>query len=91
MTLMIIPLRAIPNQSVSFQMNDTAYTVDVNTLRGELYISVWQDGSYVLRNRALRSYAPVGFNLQMVDAEGTDDPQYTGLGARWFLMGLQNG
>lgn len=89
MTLMIIPLQAIPNQSVSFALNDIGYTVDISTLLGELYISIWQAGAYVLRNRALRSYAPVGFGLQLADTEGTDDPVYSGLGSRWVLLGLQ--
>lgn len=89
MTLMVIPLQAIPNQSVSYVLNDTAYTIDINTRRDELYISVWQGGDYVLRNRALRSYAPVGFGLQLADTEGTEDPVYTGLGSRWVLLGLQ--
>jgi hypothetical protein len=89
MKIMVIPLQPIPNQSVSFPLNGIAYTIDINTLRGELYISVWQAGTYVLRNRALRSYAPVGFGLQLADTEGTEDPVYTGLGARWVLLGLE--
>lgn len=89
MSLVVVPLQPIPNQSVSFMLNNTAYTVDVDSMRGELYISVWRAGEYVLRNRALRSYAPVGFGLQLVDSEGTEDPGYTGLGTRWFLLGLE--
>lgn len=90
MTIMVIPLQPIPNQSVSYPLNGIAYTIDINTLRDELYISVWQAGSYVLRNRALRSYSPVGFGLQLADTDGTDDPVYTGLGTRWVLLGLQD-
>lgn len=89
MTLVVIPLQPIPNQSVSYQLNESFYTIDVNTMRERLYISIWKDGDYVLRNRALLSYAPVGFDLQLVDTEGTDDPDHTGLGSRWLLMGLQ--
>lgn len=89
MTLVVIPLQPIPNQSVSFMLNDTGYTADIEALRGGLYISIWQAGSYVLRNRALLSYAPVGFGLQLVDTLGTEDPDYKGLGDRWLLIGLQ--
>lgn len=89
MTLMVIPIQPIPNQSVSFILNDTAYTADIDSLRGGLFISVWQAGAYVLRSRALLSYAPVGFGLQLVDTLGTEDPEYTGLGDRWLLMGLE--
>lgn len=89
MTLMVIPLQAIPNQSVSFILNDVGYTIDVDTMNSSLYISIWQSGEYVLKNRALLSYAPVGFGLQLVDTLGTEDPEYSGLGDRWLLMGLQ--
>jgi hypothetical protein len=89
MTIMIIPLQAIPSQSVSYTLNGIAYTADIESLRGNLYISVWQGGAYVLRNRALRSYAPVGFGLQLADTAGTDDPEYAGLGSRWILLGLE--
>lgn len=89
MTLMNIPLQPIPNQSVSFLLNGKAYTIDVDTRLEDIYISVFQEGEYVLRNRALRAYAPVGFDLQLADTLGTDDPVYNGLGSRWLLMGLQ--
>jgi hypothetical protein len=89
MTLMNIPLQPIPNQSVSFVLNDESYTIDVETRLENIYISIFRAGAYVLRNRALRAYAPVGFDLQLADTLGTDDPEYTGLGSRWLLMGLQ--
>jgi hypothetical protein len=89
MTLVNIPLQPIPNQSVEFVLNNTSYKVEVNTLNDDVYISILQGGQYVLNNRALRAYAPVGFDLQLADTEGDDDPVYTGLGARWLLMGLQ--
>jgi len=87
MTLMVIPIQPIPNQSVSFVMNEISYTVDIDSIRDGLYVSVFQAGAYVLRNRALLSYAPFGFGLQLVDTEGTEDPEYSGLGTRWLLMG----
>ena len=89
MTLVNIPLEPIPNQSVSYPLNGLTYTIDINTHLDSLYISVFQGGQYLLRNRALRSFAPVGFGLQLADIEGEDDPAYTGLGTRWLLMGLQ--
>lgn len=89
MTLMTIPLQPIPNQSVSYLLNGASYTIDVETRRDHLYITIWNDAGRVLSNRALLSYAPVGFGLQLVDTIGTEDPVYTGLGSRWLLQGLQ--
>lgn len=86
MTLYIVPLQAVPNQSVSFMLDEVAHTVEVSTRRGSLYLTLWRAGEYVIYNRALRSYAPVGYGLQLVDTEGTDDPSYEGLGTRWLLM-----
>lgn len=87
MTLFIVPLQPVPNQEgVSFMLNEVAHTVDVISRRGSLYLTLWRAGEYVIYNRALRSYAPVGFGLQLVDTEGTDDPEYQGLGSRWLLM-----
>lgn len=88
MSFVVIPLQAIPNQSVSYVLNGTAYTIDVNTLRDQPYITIWQAGEIVLSNRALRSFAPVGFGLQLADTQGEDDPpSYTGFGTRWLLIG----
>lgn len=89
MTLVTIPIQPIPNQSVAYQLNGSFYTIDILT-RGEgLYIDVWTADGLSLSSRALLSYAPVGFGLQLVDTQGTDDPVYTGLGSRWLLQGLQ--
>lgn len=86
MTLFVIPLRPVPNQSVSFIMAEISYTARIVTRRGGLYLTLWRAGEYVLRNRALRAYAPVGYGLQLVDTEGLDDPSYAGLGSRWVLL-----
>lgn len=90
MTLLNIELQPIPNQTASFMLNGIPYRIDVETRLENIYISILQFGQYVLRNRALRSYAPVGFDLQLADTLGTDDPKYTGLGSRWLLMGLEH-
>ena len=81
-----IPLRPVPNQSVSYMLDAIPHTLTIESRAGGLYLTLWRDGQYVLRNRALKSYAPVGFGLQLVDTDGVDDPIYTGLGTRWVLL-----
>lgn len=81
-----IPLSAVPNQRVSFMFEQSAYTAEIVTRRDRLYITVWQDGEMVLSNRSLCSYAPLVNGLVLADTEGTDDPIYEGLGARWQLF-----
>lgn len=82
----VVPLNPVPNQRVSFPVNGATHVVEINTLLGEMFISVWRGGASVLRNRALRSFAPVGYGLVLVDTEGLADPVYTGLGNRWLLL-----
>lgn len=90
MNFMTIPMQATPNQTVAFMMNGSSYYADIK-MRGEgLYITLKVDNETVLSNRALLSYAPIGFNLQLADTLGVEDPVYTGLGDRWILIGVTN-
>lgn len=89
MSIVIVPLRPVPNQSVSCVLNGISHTLEINTRRGSLYLTLWRGDAFVLHNRVLRSYAPVDYGLQLVDTEGTDEPQYEGLGSRWQLLALQ--
>lgn len=82
----MIPLQAVPNQSVSYMLDEVAHTLTIETRLGDLYLTLWRAGEYVLHNRVLRSFAPVGYGLQLVDSEGEEDPRYEGLGARWLLL-----
>lgn len=66
----------------------SAYTLEIVTRRGRLYITVWQDGEMALANRSLCSYAPLVAGLVLADTEGTDDPNYQGLGDRWQLFAV---
>lgn len=91
MTFVTIPIQPVPNQSRSFLLNDSAYFIDIK-MRGErLYVDVKINGEQVLTERALLSYAPIGYGLQLADTLGEEDPVYTGLGDRWILVGIENG
>lgn len=82
----IIPLEAIPNQRVTFTANEASFAAEIVTRDGDMYISLWRNTIAVLHNRALRSYAPIGFGMIMVDLDGLEDPVFTGLGSRWQFM-----
>lgn len=91
MNFLTIPLQATANQIVAFMLNGSSYSAEIN-MRGEgLYITLKVDNELVLSNRALLSYAPIGYELQLADTLGVEDPVYTGLGSRWILVGAQNG
>lgn len=84
--MMVVPLEAIPNQRVDVVLSGSAYSVEILTRRGRLYITVWQDAAIILSNRYLAAYAPLVKGFVLADTEGTDDPVYEGLGARWQLL-----
>lgn len=86
MSQMQIPLQSVPNQSVSFMLNSIPWTLQINTRRGNLYIDVIRDGVAVINGRALKSYAPIGYGIIMIDTLGMTDPNYEQLGSRYILM-----
>ena len=82
----IIPLQPVPNQTASYLLNEVPHTVTIVTRSDGLYLTLWRDGEYVIHNRALLAYAPIGYGLILADTEGTQDPHYEGLGQRWQLF-----
>lgn len=90
MTFVTVPIIPEPNQSVAFMLNGNSYFADINLRGSGLYITLKVNNETVLSSRALLSYAPIGYGLQLADTLGVEDPVYTGLGDRWILVGLQN-
>lgn len=86
MSIRVIPLEPIPNQRLSFRINESNFDIEINLRRGNLYISAWRDNVNQVHNRVLRSYAPMGDGFMLVDTEGTQDPTYEQLGTRFLLM-----
>lgn len=82
----VIPLAAIPNQRLSFRINETNYDAEVNLRRGSLYLSIWRDGTNLMNNRVMRSFALMEDGFVMVDTEGDRDPNYEQLGTRFLLL-----
>lgn len=81
----VIPLRAVPNQSLVARPGGDVYAIDIVTRRGRLYITVRVNGETIVRNRALLSYAPIEGNLMLVDNAGISDPDWQQLGQRFLL------
>ena len=81
----VIPLRAVPKQSLVARPGGNVYIIDIVTRRGRLYITVRVNGVTVSRNRALLSYAPIEGDLMLVDNAGNSDPDWQQLGQRFLL------
>lgn len=81
----VIPLRAVPNQSLVARPGGQVYALDIVTRRGKLYITVRVNGETIARNRSLLSFVPIEGDLMLVDNSGNSDPTYQQLGQRFLL------
>lgn len=89
----LIPLSAIPSQSVQVVLNNQNCTIKVYTKSTGMFFDLLVDGDPVVLGRLcldrnyLVRYVRLGFigDFFFVDSQGTSDPVYTGLGARFNL------
>jgi hypothetical protein len=91
-----ISVQALPNQTLNVQLGSQAVTLNIYQQMFQLAMDVVSGGDLVAScipclnlNRIVR-YAYLGFSGDFVwfDTQGTDDPVYTGVGARWQLLYL---
>jgi hypothetical protein len=85
----IVPLQAIPNQTLQVQLNSQNCTLNVQQFAFGLFITVYVGPSLIIPtvlcqnlNRIIRD-AYLGFvgDLAFLDTQGTSNPVYTGLGS----------
>ena len=87
MTILKIPLDAYPNQSASFIVNNKRWFVTLRTRLGKLYASVENDrDGVIIQNRVCLNNTPITKQLVFIDINGHDDPVYSGLNSRFFLV-----
>lgn len=94
--MLIVPLQAIPNQTVTVTLNDQVTQLNVYQTYNGLFIDVYLENDLIIggvicenQNRIIRSaYLGYSGDLAFVDVNGSTDPVYTGLGTRYFLTYL---
>lgn len=95
-----IPLQAVPNQTLAITLAQQPVQIAVRQNGTEVFLDLLLRGSSIVRTRICRDRQRLlldaqyrGFigDLAFVDTQGTDDPHYTGLGARWQLYYLGAG
>lgn len=80
-----IPLQQVPNQTLTVDLADGfTYDIELRTLLGKLYMSIKQSGVYLIQNNICQDRNPIG-RFVFADLDGTTDPTYTGLNARYVL------
>lgn len=95
MTVQVIPLSAVPAQTLSIVLAGQNCNISVYTLTTGLYFDLEADGVSICRTMVCRDLARLlldrgyrGFvgDFVFVDTQGDDDPDYTGLGTRFLLL-----
>lgn len=92
--MQVVPTQVLPNQTLQVQLGGQSCTIDVYQTAFGLFVDVYVGTALVIggviaedRNRIVRSRY-LGFigDLAFVDSQGGEDPVYTGLGTRFFLL-----
>ncbi|WP_454813763.1 phage baseplate plug family protein [Labrys neptuniae] len=95
--MQIVPLQSVPNQAISILLGGQNCQINVYTKAGGLYLDLYVDNVLIVGgvacqnlNRIVRS-TYLGFvgDLGFIDNQGTSDPSYDGLGARYSLAYLE--
>lgn len=93
----IIPLTATPSQTLIVSLTGQICQIDVYQKFYGLFVDLYVAGSLIIGgvlsedlNRIVRSVY-LGFigDLCFIDTQGSDDPEYTGLGDRYVLAYLE--
>ncbi|MEY1162556.1 hypothetical protein [Providencia manganoxydans] len=83
-----IPLSAVPNQSLSFTIEQDTYEITLETRLNNLFATVKRNGEYLVCNRICRNLTYICQWLLFMDTTGNTDPVYTELNARYKLVWL---
>jgi hypothetical protein len=93
----IVPLTPTPSQVLTIALGGQACQINVYQKRGGLYVDLSVNDQLIIGgviglnlNRIVRSVY-LGFigDLAFVDTQGSNDPDYTGLGDRYLLAYLE--
>lgn len=95
--MMIVPIQPVPNQTLSVTLARQAAQIAIRQNGGNLYFDLLLNDAYIVRTRICRDrqrllidakYRGFKGDFAFVDTQGTEDPQYAGLGSRYVLYYL---
>lgn len=95
--MLIVPLQAVPNQTLAVLLSNQACQLNVYQKAFGLYMDVLVSNKLIIGgvicqnlNRIVRSlYFGFQGDFWFSDQQGTSDPDYTGLGTRFVLQYLE--
>lgn len=98
MSVQIVPLSPVANQTLSVVLNDRSVGITVRTLGAATYIDVAVAGLTVCAGQACRDRVPLtpraaylglaDLSLVFADLRGTSDPVWTEFGTRYVLLSV---
>jgi hypothetical protein len=96
-TQAIIPLQAVPNQTLFVQLNGQDCQINVYDKQGIIYLDLYVSNTLIIGGVICQNLNPIvrsvylGFDgdLAFIDNAGDEDPFYTGLGTRFSLTYLE--
>ncbi len=94
--MLIVPLQAIPNQTVTTTLDGQVTQINVYQTYNGLFTDIYLENTLIIggvicenQNRIIRSvYLGYSGDFAFIDTQGSNDPDYTGLGSRYFLTYL---
>lgn len=95
--MLIVPLQAVPSQTVNAQLGGQSCAIAVYQLSTGLFMDLASNGAAVVSgvlcqnlNRIVReAYRGFAGDFSFVDTQGQADPDFTGLGGRYALAYLE--
>lgn len=94
--MLIVPLNAVPAQTLSIQLNNQSCGLNVYQRFFGLFMDVYVSGNLIIAgvicenaNFIVRSlYLGFSGDFAFLDTQGATDPTFTGLGSRYILLYL---
>ena len=94
--MVTIPIQAVGNQTLNVTLNNQNVQIGLYQKRLGLFVDTYVNGTAISLGVLAHDWNPLvkctynGFSGQLlfVDTQGTDDPTYDGLGARYVLVYL---
>jgi hypothetical protein len=95
--MILVPLAAVPSQSLSIQLGGQPCQITVRTLGTSLYFSLLINDEPIVQSRICRNRQRLlldarykGFvgDFMFIDTFEDEQPSFPGLGTRWFFFYL---
>lgn len=95
-----IPLQPVPNQTLAVTLARQNAQIALRQNGPNMYFDLQLDGAYIVRTRICRdrqrllldaAYRGFVGDFAFIDTQGTEEPQFAGLGDRYQLVYLAEG